>query len=1024
MAGFYESIREFGRLSRRRVSGALLPLDEARFQQLLTFFETADGDAFPPDPLDIASAPAPTPTASAEPALPPSATPETGPAEDVEVDFDETSSTPRESAAVAAIAARGVASATVASAAEAAPLAVSTLPPAPELPPTFDVSMTEATPVTTPTRAPPPAPAEDVVSEEVQLADEQPPEPRVASGSELDGPVHEEADPVAVEETDAEIVLTERSETAGLAAETPGSDWVVAEAPEEPAPLTLPLAPTESLSGEERTPPLAAGEEPLVQDARAEDVDVAIDLGDDARAEPSSEHGSAGLASHDPVPSAAWLEPPESAHRADDSVEVTEDGPEPVAALEDETPIAIIDDPGTPDDAVPSVGPAPEMPGAEEPLPIIEEQAEESLPISVMDDAIVEDEPELESPSPSVDTGETVRLDASEFARLLAASRSPEPEPAPVLVPDPPGTDIVEFAPDAPADDEVSILSPIEAADPTPEPSSAEEPLADGSELLTPAVDETLPVAELAPLAAASSASDDDHSVTTLRPALAIPADAPLEPTGDDDEVLAFARGETPEPRPLPALSNGWANAWDPPAAGAGAGGWENEAAAPPPAWSASPAPATQEWGAVTADEWRGAPQEPWQAAPGAGGWSEVAAPEQDRGPITAPALPPGGWAAPAEDESPGWEGAATSASWTPTSATLREPEPIAEYAPSLSPADWDARTAPTVEMEAAPAWSAPAPQWAAPEAPVDGGIDQSTWATGAAEAAQWSDHTGTQPGWADSRNAGWQPPDNAVELAPEENPGEIQLVSSAAELIAEAAAKNQWDGAAGAQVAAWTDTQAPTEPALAPVPAWAQAVPLQAAPVSAPPPARSAPPPAALRPPAAAPWKPAAAPAPAWLEPVSAAMAAPSPITEPLGWGEAAAAWGAPAPLPPPETIVAGDHRIVLHTLEGSVKRGVASDIDLSAPMLALANVPGGAPAEVVPLARTKALFFMLAPGEKPVVPTGDLRRVKVTFVDGRQVEGLLGDEVAQGFFLLPVDARTNTARVFVLSHAVRTIV
>ena len=46
------------------------------------------------------------------------------------------------------------------------------------------------------------------------------------------------------------------------------------------------------------------------------------------------------------------------------------------------------------------------------------------------------------------------------------------------------------------------------------------------------------------------------------------------------------------------------------------------------------------------------------------------------------------------------------------------------------------------------------------------------------------------------------------------------------------------------------------------------------------------------------------------------------------------------------------------------------------------------------------------------------------VRVVDGRQVEGVLGDEMGQGFFLLPIDARTNTARVYVLSHAVRSVV
>jgi hypothetical protein len=166
--------------------------------------------------------------------------------------------------------------------------------------------------------------------------------------------------------------------------------------------------------------------------------------------------------------------------------------------------------------------------------------------------------------------------------------------------------------------------------------------------------------------------------------------------------------------------------------------------------------------------------------------------------------------------------------------------------------------------------------------------------------------------------------------------------------------------------------------------------------------------------------WKSEGVPTPP--TPAAPAWSAPSVDS---GWDQPDA-WGAPTTpeasnLPAP-AIVAGEHRVVLHTLEGSVKRGIVIDIDLNAPSVSLwPGTPGGA-AEEIAITRAKALFFLLQPGEHAQVGAG--RRVKITFVDGRQVEGVLGDEMGQGFFLLPIDARTNTARVYVLSHAVRSVV
>ena len=141
------------------------------------------------------------------------------------------------------------------------------------------------------------------------------------------------------------------------------------------------------------------------------------------------------------------------------------------------------------------------------------------------------------------------------------------------------------------------------------------------------------------------------------------------------------------------------------------------------------------------------------------------------------------------------------------------------------------------------------------------------------------------------------------------------------------------------------------------------------------------------------------------------------------------------PAPPPvaasaPPELVaqaapachVAGSHRVVVHTVEGQVKRGVLDDADLDAAELAFTSQPGTAP-EVVPTEKVKAIFFMLAPGELAPAPEG--KKVRVTFRDGRQVAGFSPayDDTGVGFFMIPGDTRTNTGRIWVYRSAVRQV-
>jgi hypothetical protein len=100
-------------------------------------------------------------------------------------------------------------------------------------------------------------------------------------------------------------------------------------------------------------------------------------------------------------------------------------------------------------------------------------------------------------------------------------------------------------------------------------------------------------------------------------------------------------------------------------------------------------------------------------------------------------------------------------------------------------------------------------------------------------------------------------------------------------------------------------------------------------------------------------------------------------------------------------------------------VKRGALKNQDLGGKVLEL----HGAVKEQIPLAKVKAIFFMLTPGTQP--PPQEGRKVRVTFRDGRQVAGFSNDHdrAALGLFVVPADNRTNTARIFVYRHAVQSV-
>jgi len=185
------------------------------------------------------------------------------------------------------------------------------------------------------------------------------------------------------------------------------------------------------------------------------------------------------------------------------------------------------------------------------------------------------------------------------------------------------------------------------------------------------------------------------------------------------------------------------------------------------------------------------------------------------------------------------------------------------------------------------------------------------------------------------------------------------------------------------------------------------------------------APPPPRLdpEPPVRAPMGPPGPEAPLWKTIGIAPDPTPPPAAEPVPLESLAIE---ETPLEPTDAgrsrVLPGLHRVVLHTVEGQVMRGLLQDPDLFAASLAFSAQLAAEPAQL-PVDRVRAIFFMLSPGEAAPEPSG--LKVRVTFRDGRQVAGFSPDydPGASGFFMIPADTRTNTARIWVYRAAVRQV-
>ncbi len=115
------------------------------------------------------------------------------------------------------------------------------------------------------------------------------------------------------------------------------------------------------------------------------------------------------------------------------------------------------------------------------------------------------------------------------------------------------------------------------------------------------------------------------------------------------------------------------------------------------------------------------------------------------------------------------------------------------------------------------------------------------------------------------------------------------------------------------------------------------------------------------------------------------------------------------------------GEHRVILHTLEGQVKRGTLRNADLGDDTLELVAASS---TERIARPRVKAIFFLLPAGGRLQPSKG--AKVRVTFKDGRQVAGFSSDHkgMGPGFFVVPADNRTNTERIYIYRHGISGVV
>jgi hypothetical protein len=133
-------------------------------------------------------------------------------------------------------------------------------------------------------------------------------------------------------------------------------------------------------------------------------------------------------------------------------------------------------------------------------------------------------------------------------------------------------------------------------------------------------------------------------------------------------------------------------------------------------------------------------------------------------------------------------------------------------------------------------------------------------------------------------------------------------------------------------------------------------------------------------------------------------------------------------APLP------AGWHRLVVRYADGRLLKGYGGEFTASSGSVQVWPTLQSPVSEriTVPLSYVKAVFFVRDFSGDPTYVERDTedalrrgRRVEVTFLDGETLVGttLNYTENGIGFFIQPLDPRSNNARVFIASSAIRQV-
>jgi len=547
--------------------------------------------------------------------------------------------------------------------------------------------------------------------------------------------------------------------------------------------------------------------------------------------------------------------------------------------------------------------------------------------------------------------------------------------------------------------------SPAEEPPPAFESSPAEEP---------PPAFEPSPAEEAPPPTAEAAAPAEeppfDPDVTPPSPAPAFAADEAAQeipaaeetPPSEDPAIATAPQAEDAAPSPSEAAESA-PTPWSEPVA-------SSAEPATAIAWDETPAPSDPDVAPPWAPPGEAAPDEasvePAHAEPA------LAAPS-DTPAEAAPEPAAEAWIAPPADEPAAEQPPAPDEAWTAEAA-----QPVDEWKPEAPAAEFEEVRAPAAEAVPAAAadWSSlnSGPDWSAPAASQE------------APAQEWSSPppAGAQTDWS---------PATAPDAAPEAQ-------WSAPEAAPPASGDESWLKPAEEPAQEWN---ASPEPSPEPAPAWNQpavgasaleqldSVPPEPEPGAAKElfgtvptggmlagdedqdeyraPENEYGPPEELASPEEV------------LRPVSIDHSdpdLPEAIDEPARNG--------PRPQPlaafrPPGTAaleVHGEHRVAIHTRGGRTVRGTVRDIDLSKSQFPLAP-QGGKGIEAIYHSDVKAIFFMLAPGER--ASDGDGAKVRVTFADGRVIEGMReGADAKHGFFLVPSDAaRTNTRRIYVSREA-----